>query len=75
MSKGEEKQTRIFTWFGNPRLRPRLQAIEAWGFHYPSLSKASTVYNWLQGVNEPLQQRDYLPISSLKYLTHSNTYN
>ena len=38
-------------------------------------SKASNVYNWLQGVNEPLQQRDYLPISSLKCLTHSNTHN
>ena len=31
-------------------------------------------YNWLRGVNKPLQQRDYLPISSLKCLTHSNSY-
>ena len=62
---GEDKaNSRIFTWFGNPRLRPRLQAHRAWGFHYPSLSKASNVYNWLQGVNEPLQQEIISPISS-----------
>ena len=27
-----------------------------------------------QGINEPLQQRDYLPISLLKCLTHLNTH-
>ena len=27
-----------------------------------------------QGVNEPLQQRDYLQISSLECLTHLNTH-
>ena len=44
MSKGEEKQTHeFFTWFGKPCLRLRLHAIQAWGFHYPSLSKASTI--------------------------------
>ena len=37
----------IFTWFGNPRLRPRLQAHPAWGFHYPSLPRLQVLYNWL----------------------------
>ena len=31
-------------------------------------------YNWLRGVNKPLQWRDYLPISSPKCLTHSSSY-
>ena len=37
----------IFMWFGNPRLRPCLQAHLVWGFHYPSLPMFQVLYNWL----------------------------
>ena len=32
----EKANTKIFTWFGNSRLRQCLQAKQARGFHYPS---------------------------------------
>ena len=75
MSKREEKQTHEF-------LRGSVISAYVYAFKRSELEeftiqafKASNVYNWLQGVNKPLQQSDYLPISSLKCLTHSNSYN
>ena len=60
----EKTNTRIFTWFGYPRLRPRLQAHPAWGFHYPSLPRLQMFTIDFQGVNGPLQQEIISPISS-----------
>ena len=66
----------IFTWFGNPRLRPRLQAHPAWGFHYPNLPSLQVLYNWL-----PMCQWTFtikrLSLQSLhsKCLSHLYTHN
>ena len=54
----------IFTWFSYPRLRPRLQANRARGFHYPNLPSLQMFTIDFQGVNEPLQQEIISPISS-----------
>ena len=53
--------THIFTWFGNPRLRLCLQANQAQGFHYSNLPRLQVLTIDFQGVNEPLQSRDYFP--------------
>ena len=45
--KENRANTMIFMWFGNPHLRPRLQANQAQGFHYPSLPRLQVLYNWL----------------------------
>ena len=60
----EKTNTRIFTWFGYPRLRPHLQAHLVWGFHYPSLPRLQMFTIDFQGVNEPLQQEIISLISS-----------
>ena len=70
----EKTNTRIFTWFGNLHLRPHLQADQAWRFHYPSLPRLQMLTIDFQSVNEPLQQRDYLSISSHKSSLHLYTH-
>ena len=68
----EKTNTRIFTWFGNPCLRPRLQAHRDWGFHYPSLSRLQALTIDFQGVNGPLQQEIILNLLTQVY---PNTYD
>ena len=60
-------------WFGNPCLRPRLQANQAQGFHYPSLPKFQGFTIDFQGINEPLQSRDYLPSLFTPSVSHTCT--
>ena len=60
----EKTNTRIFTWFGYPSLRPRLQAHPAWGFYYPSLPSLQMFTIDFQSVHESLQQEIISPISS-----------
>ena len=68
----EKTNTMIFMWFGNPRLRPCLQAHRAWGFHYPSLPRFQTLTIDFQSVNEPLQQEI---IPNLLFQVYPNIYN
>ena len=61
----------IFTWFDNPRLRPRIQANQAWGFHYPSLSRLQMLTRLLR-CQWTLQQEI---IFNLLTQVYPNTYN
>ena len=70
----EKTNTRIFTWFGYPRLCPRLQAHPGWEFHYPNLPRLQIFTIDFQGVNEPLQQEIISPISSPQCFPHLYTH-
>ena len=74
MSKRKEKQTHEFLRGSTILAYDHVSKQSELEDFIIQAFKASNVYNWLQGVNEPLQQRDYLSISSLKCLTHSNTH-
>ena len=72
MSKGRESKLKDFYVV---RLSPPTStppSSSAWGFHYPSLSKASTITIDFQGVNGPLQQEI---IHNLLTQVYPNTYN
>ena len=62
----------MFMWFGNPRLRPRLQANQARGFHYPNLPRLQIFTIDFQGVNGPLQQK-IIPQSLHSSVSHTYT--
>ena len=68
----EKANIKIFTWFGNSRLHPCLQANQAWGFHYPSLPRLQMRTIDYQDVNGPLQQ-DIIPNLFTQSVSHTYT--
>ena len=69
----EKTNTMIFTWFGNPRLRP---SSPAWGFHFPSLPRLQVLYNWLPRCQWTFTIKRLSPQSlHPKCFSHLHTHN